>query len=152
MIVAERRRLDLVKCPKCGSDVAGPVKTWPITSRKPLGVGETPKLAGIFECTRCRAKFRAAVDAATRTVETASIRNVVERIRGIRGELMQTLKNLREKIKTLETERANLMTEIDKLREVAESRVNALEGEVKMLRDEVKSLQDLLGYSRELEQ
>jgi len=142
----------LVQCPRCGTDVANPVKTWPIPSRKPLGVGETPRLAGIFECPSCRVKFRAAVDAAARTVETASIRNVVERIKGIKGELMQTLKNLREKIKTLETERATLMIEIDKLREVAESRVNALESEVTMLRDEVKSLQDLLGYAKEPEE
>ena len=142
----------MVQCPKCGADVTNPVKTWPIPSRKPLDVGETPRLAGIFKCPSCRVKFRAALVAATRTVETASIKNVVEQIRGIRGELMQTLKNLREKIKTLETERAGLMTEIDKLREVAESRVNALEGEVKMLRGEVKSLQDLLGYSKELEE
>jgi uncharacterized protein YlxW (UPF0749 family) len=76
---------------------------------------------------------------------------MVERIKGIRGELVQTLKNLREKIKTLETERSNLMIEIDKLRKVAESRVTALESEVGMLREEVKSLRDLLGYTEETE-
>jgi len=74
---------------------------------------------------------------------------MVERIKGIKGELMQTLKNLREKIKTLETERANLMIEIDKLKKVAESKVDALESEVTMLREEVKSLRDLLGYAEE---
>jgi len=74
---------------------------------------------------------------------------MVERIKGIRGELMQTLVNLREKISTLETERANLMVEIEKLRKVAESRANALESEVGMLRNEVKSLRELLGYKEE---
>jgi len=77
---------------------------------------------------------------------------MVERIKGIKGELMQTLRNLREKIKTLETERANLMIEIDKLRKVAESRAMALESEVSMMREEVKSLRELLGYSKELEE
>jgi uncharacterized protein YlxW (UPF0749 family) len=74
---------------------------------------------------------------------------MVERIKGIKGELMQTLKNLREKLNTLETERANLMIEIEKLRKVAESKVDALESEVTMLREEAKSLRDLLGYTEE---
>jgi predicted nucleic acid-binding Zn-ribbon protein len=142
----------LVKCPKCGADVAAPVKTWPIPSRKPTKEGEEPKLAGIFECPSCKARFRAAVKTEARIEETANIKNVVERIKGIKGELMQTLRNLHEKIKTLETERANLMIEIDKLRKVAESRASALESEVSMLREEVKSLRDLLGYAKESEE
>jgi len=142
----------LVKCPKCGVEVANPVKTWPIPSRKPLKKGEASKLAmGIFECPSCRARFRAALEVETKIEETVSIKNMVERIKGIRGELMQTLKNLREKIKTLETERANLMIEIEKLRKAAESRASALESEVHMLREEVKSLRDLLGYVEEAE-
>ncbi|HJX02563.1 MAG TPA: hypothetical protein VJ439_01730 [Candidatus Bathyarchaeia archaeon] len=142
----------MVKCPKCGTDVTSPVKTWPIPSRKPLKDGEEPKLAGIFECSSCKARFRAAVETETKTEETANIKNMVARIKGIRGELVQTLKSLHEKIKTLETERANLMIEIDKLRKVAESRASALESEVYMLRDEVKSLRDLLGYVEEPEE
>jgi uncharacterized protein YlxW (UPF0749 family) len=144
----------LVKCPKCGSEIATPVKTWPIPTRKPLKKGEESKIVmGIFECPNCKARFRAALGLAipeTRVEETASIKNMVERIKGIKGELMQTLKNLREKIKTLETERANLMIEIEKLKKVAESKVDALESEVTMLREEVKSLRDLLGYAEEL--
>ena len=142
----------MVKCPKCGTDVTSPVKTWPIPSRKPLKDGEEPKLTGIFECSSCKARFRAAVETETKTEETANIKNMVARIKGIRGELVQTLKSLHEKIKTLETERANLMIEIDKLRKVAESRASALESEVYMLRDEVKSLRDLLGYVEEPEE
>jgi len=142
----------LVKCPKCGVEVATPVKTWPIPTRKPLKKGEEPKIAvGIFQCPNCNARFRAALEVETKIEETTSIKNMVERIRGIKGELMQTLKNLREKMKTLETERANLMIEIDKLKKVAESRVNALESEVNMLREEVKSLRGLLGYTEEKE-
>jgi len=121
-------------------------------TRKPLKNGEESKIVmGIFECPDCKARFRAALEVETKMEETASIKNMVERIRGIKGELMQTLKNLREKIKTLETERANLMIEIDNLKKVAESRANALESEVTMLREEVKSLRDLLGYTEEAE-
>jgi uncharacterized protein YlxW (UPF0749 family) len=121
-------------------------------TRKPLKKGEESKIVmGIFECPDCKARFRAALEVDTKMEETASIKNMVERIRGIKGELMQTLKNLREKIKTLETERANLMIEIDNLKKVAESRANALESEVTMLREEVKSLRDLLGYTEEAE-
>jgi chromosome segregation ATPase len=104
---------------------------------------------GIFQCPSCKARFRAALEVETKIEETASIKNMVERIRGIRGELVQTLKSLREKIKTLETERSNLMIEIEKLKKVAESRASALESEVSMLREEVKSLRDLLGYKEE---
>jgi uncharacterized protein YlxW (UPF0749 family) len=142
----------LVRCPRCRAEVTSAVKTWPIPSRKPLQKGEKPRLTGIFECPACKARFRAAVEANTRTEETANIKNMVERIRGIKGELMQTLKNLHEKIQTLETERASLMTEIDKLRKIAESRATALESEVVMLREEVKSLRDLLGYGKESEE
>ncbi len=111
--------------------------------------GEKPRLVGIFECPNCKARFRSAVETETELGETVNIKNMVERIKGIKGELMQTLMNLREKINTLETERASLMVEIEKLREVAESRVDALESEVSMLRNEVKSLRDLLGYKEE---
>jgi predicted nucleic acid-binding Zn-ribbon protein len=135
----------LVNCPKCGSAVQKPLKSWPIPTRKPLKVGEKPKLAGIFECSECRARFRAAVEPGTGNQQTASIKDMVGKIKGIKDELMLTLMNLREKIKTLETERASLMNEIENLREVAESRANALEDEVMMLREEVRSLKDLLG-------
>lgn len=142
----------MVECPKCGTEVITPVKTWSIPSRRAARRGEESKLVmGIFECPNCQARFRAAVTAETKADETVSVKNMVKRIKGIKGELMQTLKNLRGKIKTLETERANLMIEIEKLKKMAESKVSALEGEVNMLREEVTSLRDLLGYTEESE-
>jgi septal ring factor EnvC (AmiA/AmiB activator) len=142
----------LAKCPKCKSEVTTPIKTWPIPSRKTArGSKETELTVGIFQCPNCKTRFRAAVEAEKTPQEPANIKKMVERIRGIRGELMQTLKNLREKIKTLETERSNLMIEIDKLRKVAEARADALEDEVTMMREEVKSLRDFLGYAEEEE-
>jgi chromosome segregation ATPase len=142
----------LVKCPKCGVEVVAPIKTWLFPAKRSLKSGkESGTIMGIFQCQNCKSKFRAVVEAGAGLEETTNIKDMVERIKGIRGELMQTLKNLREKIKTLETERANLMIEIDKLKKVAESKVSALESEVTILRDEVKSLRDLLGYTEELE-
>jgi len=141
----------LVECPKCEAEVPAPVKTWSIPSRKGEKRGQKPKLImGIFECPKCNATFRAAVADETEAEETVSVKNIVERIKSIKGELMQTLKNLRGKIKTLETERSNLMIEIEKLKKMAESKVSALEGEVSMLREEVESLRELLGYDEEL--
>ena len=109
--------------------------------------GEKPRLAGIFECLECRARFRAAVELETEIPQAVSIKDMVGKIRGIKDELMLTLMNLREKIKTLETERATLMKEIENLREAAESRADALEDEVTTLKEEVRSLRDLLGNS-----
>ncbi|MEM2911079.1 MAG: hypothetical protein QW146_01065 [Candidatus Bathyarchaeia archaeon] len=137
----------MVTCPKCGGETATLVKTWTISPRKFKEKEGEPKIMGVFECLNCKTRFRAIAE--SETGETVSIKNMVERIKIIKGELMQTLKNLREKIKTLETERANLMIEIEKLRKAAESKVNALESEVNMLREEVKSLRELLGYSEE---
>jgi septal ring factor EnvC (AmiA/AmiB activator) len=140
----------LAECPKCGAEVETPVKTWSIPSRKTLGKGEKPKvIMGIFECPDCKARFRSSVPSDTDAGDIASIKNMVEKIKGVKGELMQTLKDLRGKIKSLETERANLMVEIEKLKKMAESKVAALEGEVSMLREEVESLRELLGYTEE---
>lgn len=139
----------MAKCPKCQTEVATPVKTW-LLPKGFLRKGEEKVSMGIFECPNCKARFRATLSETT-SEETVSIKNVVEKIRVIRDELMQTLKNLREKIKTLETERANLLVEIEKLKKAAESRVTALESEVNMLREEVKSLRDILGYAEEIE-
>ncbi|MGD8564906.1 MAG: hypothetical protein PVF96_00975 [Candidatus Bathyarchaeota archaeon] len=140
----------MVNCPNCEANIASPVKTWTIPSKKRLTKGEKPKvIMGIFDCSICGTRFRSAVKTKIREDDTVSINNMVERIRCIKGELMQTLKNLREKIQTLESERSNLMVEIDKLKKMADSKVSALEGEVDMLREEVKSLRDLLGYTED---
>jgi uncharacterized protein YlxW (UPF0749 family) len=142
----------LVKCPKCGAEVDTPIKSWPTLARKSFQKGaESRMIMGIFQCLSCKTRFRATLGSEAKIEEAANIKNLVERIKGIKGELMQTLKNLREKIKTLETERANLMIEIDNLKKIAESRVSTLESEITMLRGEVNSLKDLLGYVEEPE-
>lgn len=62
-------------------------------------------------------------------------------------DLMNTFKNVTEKLKTLESERRNLLLEIEELKKMADSKAKALENEVSMLREEVKSLRILLGAS-----
>jgi len=129
----------LAKCPKCGIEVTSPYKTWYMVTR-PGKTGQGWKFTiGLFECSGCRAKFRAMMGK-----EKASIKSVAERIKGIEEELVQVLKNLREKIRALETERASLLAEIEELKKEAEARVSALESEVTTLREEVKALKELL--------
>lgn len=140
----------MVRCPSCESEITAPVKTWPIPSRKSADKREGSKMVvGMFECPNCKTKFRAAVKAETLVSDRANLKDMVDRIKGIKGELMQTLKNLREKIKTLETERSTLMIEIDELRKAAETRATALESEVAIMREEVQSLRDILGIAHE---
>jgi len=107
--------------------------------------GGTEIVLGMFECPECGKKFRARVK--EKEKKELSIKAVAEKIKGIEGEFVNTLKNLREKLKTLETERANLLLESDGLKKMAEGRANALESEIGMLREEVKSLRQLLGVA-----
>ena len=60
-------------------------------------------------------------------------------------EFMSSLRNVVERLKGLETERKNLLLEIEELKKMADSKAKALESEVSMLREEVKSLRILLG-------
>jgi hypothetical protein len=132
----------LVKCPKCGAEAGAPSKTWSI-SRKTTKSGTGEVVFGTFECLQCGHKFRTAVRGDAKG--ELSIKGMAERIRGIEGELTNTLKNLREKLKTLSTERSNLIVEIDELKKMAEAKADALESEIGMLKEEVKSLKQLLG-------
>jgi len=60
-------------------------------------------------------------------------------------EFMSSLRNMVERLKGLETERKNLLLEIEELKKMADSKAKALESEISMLREEVKSLRVLLG-------
>ena len=134
----------MVECPSCGTEVAVPTQSRPATLRK-QGEEEakTQFVVGVFECPRCKSKFRQ-VDTAGAHSEVSSAAGLVERINSIREGLAQTLKTLRVKIKTLETERALLLTEVEELKRVVESRASALEVEVSQLREEIKSLREVL--------
>jgi SMC interacting uncharacterized protein involved in chromosome segregation len=133
----------LTKCPKCGADVDRPFKTWYVSRRTSRPQGEVKIGFGMFQCPQCENKFRAGVK--DMEEKELRMRGVAEKIKGIEVELVNTLKNLREKLKTLQTERANLLVEIDGLKKMAESKANALESEIGMLKEEVDSLKQLLG-------
>jgi uncharacterized protein YlxW (UPF0749 family) len=136
----------VVTCPKCGAAVETPTKMWSLP-RKASRLGEESKMAvGMFECPNCQTRFRASFEKPTKTT---SVKSMVENLRGIEGEFVNTLKNLREKLQKLESERSSLLLEIDELKKAAESKANAIENEITMLRDEVKSLKELLGYSED---
>ncbi len=140
----------MVDCPNCGIEVAVAVKCWTVSPAKHTARGYVPEFrVGIFECPKCKSKFRSRVGSTAKAAETKNIKNMVEKIKEIREGLTQTLRVLREKINTLETERASLLVEIEQLKKVAESRASALEVEVKQLREEIKSLRELLGVSEE---
>jgi len=48
----------MAKYPKCGTEVANPIKTWSMTG-KPSKAGERLKLTiALHECSNCKAKFR----------------------------------------------------------------------------------------------
>jgi len=138
----------LVECPTCGTEVASAVKSWPMSFKKQDGEDAKPQFCvGVFECPKCKSKFRSRVDSAPESTGTTNVLGLVGRINSIREGLTQTLKTLRVKIKTLETERACLLTEVEELKRVAEMRASALEAEVSQLREEIKSLREVLGSS-----
>ena len=130
----------MAECPKCGTEVVNPVKTWSMVGR-PSKKGERFKLTiGLYECPRCERRFRAVLG-----TERITIKGIVKEIKGIEKGLMQTLRNLREKIEKLESEKADLLAEIEKLRKAGEEKASALETEIATLRKEVKSMKELLG-------
>jgi septal ring factor EnvC (AmiA/AmiB activator) len=150
---SELEAFALVDCPNCGTEVATAVKSWPVSFRRQGESKASPQFCiGIFECPKCKTKFRSRVELKAKpakSAETTNVKNAVEKIKDIREGLMQTLKTLREKLRTLETERAGLMAEIEELKKAAESRAEALENEVNQLREEMKSLRELVGSNEE---
>jgi hypothetical protein len=75
----------LVDCPNCGTEVVTAVKSWLVS----FGKQE--------ECPKCETKFRSKVEFRAKSAETTNVKNAVEKIKGIREGLMQTLKTLWEK-------------------------------------------------------
>jgi vacuolar-type H+-ATPase subunit I/STV1 len=137
----------LADCPNCGTKVATAIKCWTVAPAKHRATGRTPEFrVGIFECPKCKSKFRSKVDATAKPVKT-NVKYLIIKVKEIQEGFTRTLRVLREKIKMLETERASLLGEIEELKRVAEARANALETEVNWLREELKSLRELLGAS-----
>jgi septal ring factor EnvC (AmiA/AmiB activator) len=121
-------------CPNCGEKVY---------------VAKTASEAGLLVCPSCKTPFKVVAASGNISGSTANVKKGITRIRVIRGEVMQTLKALRERIQALETEKASLIVEVEKLRKAAETRALTLETEVGQMREEVKSLKELLGAAGE---
>jgi len=126
-------------CPRCGTEVANPLKTWSMVGR-PSKTGERFKLTlGWFKCSVCERGFRSVLGK-----ERVTVKGLVEETNGIEKVLIQTL-SLRRKIEKLEIEKAKLLEETEKLRKTGEEKANVLEKEIAMLLKEVESLKKLLG-------
>lgn len=133
-------------CPRCGAKVVAPFKIWPVYSAERKDASDGPDfLLGAFQCIKCQTKYNEKISNEAIPIPTVNVKNKVERIMRIYGELMQTIKSLKEKINKLQTEKSNLMSEIELLRKTAEARVTTLETEVGQMREEVRSLRELLG-------
>jgi hypothetical protein len=135
-----------IEClPKTWCKFSYPVKRWSASFAEVKSVEDKPQFfIGLFECPGCRTKFRARVQPKGELPTIANVKNEAERIKGVREELVQSLKYLREKIQALEMEKKSLMGEVEGLRKAAESRMTTLEGEVNQMREEAKSLKELL--------
>jgi len=129
-------------CPRCGTEVTKPTKTWSMVGR-PSKTGERFKLTlGLFVCPECERRFRTVVG---KEKERITLKGIVEEIKGVEKGLVQTLGDLREKIEKLKDERAELLEEIEELKRAGEEKANTLEEEVASLREEVEALKEMLG-------
>lgn len=148
----------LTTCPFCKTEVPTPSRSWLLANAQTAG-GQKLFLS-LFQCQHCGADFTRHMlswqkpVAAMLVVDEASVlrANVKNRIDGLirlEGMLMQTLKELHEKIKLLEDERAKLQAEVADLRKAAEARVATLEGEVGQLKADAKALKELLAAAEQ---
>jgi predicted nucleic acid-binding Zn-ribbon protein len=129
-------------CPRCGTEVTKPTKTWSMVGR-PSKKGERFKLTlSLFTCPRCKKSFRKVVG---KEKERVTFKGMVKEIKGIEKGLVQTLEDLREKIEKLKSERSELLEEIESLKRAGEEKASTLEKEVASLREEVESLKEMLG-------
>jgi transcription elongation factor Elf1 len=136
----------LVECPSCGTEVTVALKSWPVTFKKQGEYYVKPKFfIGIFECPKCKSKFRSRVESAVKPAESPRFEELLQKVKSIQTGLIQTKKALHEKISRLETERGSLMLELGDLQKDAEFRAEELESEICQLREEIKSLKELLG-------
>jgi len=140
----------LAECPSCGTIVEVALKSWPVSFKKHDEDCAQPQfLIGIFECPKCKSKFRSRVESSAKSAETPKLQDLLEKVKEIHNGLIQTKKTLHEKISRMEMDRGSLMLEMGDLEKVAESRADALEDEICQLREEIRSLKELLGSGEE---
>jgi len=132
----------LAKCPKCGFEVADPVKTWSMI-RRPSKLGNVLGLTiGLYECTNCKTKFRRVLGK-----ERINLKGVLERIKSLEETVVEAARKkseLEEKVNALEEEKACLLAEIEALKAIPglEAKISSLEPEVAKLKEEKKALEE----------
>ena len=137
-----RKVFGLVKCPRCGVEVADPVKAWLMTQR-PNRSGEMWQLTmGLYECVNCKEKFRRIM-----SKKKITIKGIIQNTKMLEEMVMEAVKKkaeLEERVKALEEEKTSLLAEIEALKAIPELEVkaSALEAEVAGLKEEKKALEE----------
>ena len=132
----------MTKCPKCGFEVADPLKTWSMI-RRPSKLGNVLGLTiGLYECTNCGTKFRRVLGK-----ERINLKGVLERIKSLEENVVEAARKkleLEGKVNALEEEKACLLAEIEALKAIPglEAKVSSLEPEVAKLKEEKKALEE----------
>ena len=130
----------MAKCPSCGADEAGSVKSWSMIG-KPSKSGEMLKLTiGLYECCKCGKSFRC-----VEGKEKITMKGVLDKSNSLEEKLMEATKKraeLEEQVQALENEKACLCAEIEALKiiPVLEEKASSLESAVSRLRDEKEAL------------
>ena len=110
---------------------------------RPSKTGERFKLTiGLFTCPKCEKGFREVLG---KEKERATLKGVVNEIKGIERSLVHTLGDLKDKIEKLKLEKSELLDEIEELKRAGQKKADTLEKEVASLREEVESLKEMLG-------
>ncbi|MCW4014967.1 MAG: hypothetical protein NWF06_01215 [Candidatus Bathyarchaeota archaeon] len=128
-------------CPRCGTEVSNPNKTWSMIGRANKTDKEIELTLGFFMCPECEKRFLSVLE---KQIEKGTFKGVVEEIKGIERGFTQTLDDLREKLEKLKNERAELLEEIEELKRTGETKASTLEEEIASLREEVDSLKEML--------
>ena len=131
----------MTDCPRCGTKVYIPTKTWSMVGR-PSRTGERFKLTlGLYKCPNCKKGFREVLG---KEKERITIEGMVTEIKVIERRLVNTLRDLKDKIEKLKLQRSELLDEIEGLKKAGEEKANKLEKEVASLREEVNDLKEML--------
>lgn len=135
----------MVECPKCGFDVAKPLKTGWMIGQSSKSSEMLLLTVGAYECFGCKERFRKVIGE-----ENIDIRGVLQKIREMEGVILEAAKkraDLEQRVKSLEAEKVYLLAEIEALKVIPEleTKVQVLESEVAKLRQEKQVLEEKSG-------
>ena len=91
----------MVNCPKCGTQATA-TKCWNLASLKKDGGQTVSEIRiGLFECEKCKHKFRAKVNSEEKKLESTDFSSLIEQLNKIKLELTNNLSKLKENIKKI---------------------------------------------------